>query len=386
MSNYKNSILRELGIRDPKKPIQMDSSKKRRGLKENTPSRERMMSPTAIPTPVIAVAVRGSNTGGLPSGRDNDIALAKLGGYAPIEPEKENSVIADKTPENSVIDGPQPIATSGEVAPVSPEEDHPHQTQLDAGEPPQAVTGASTDSDDSLTLKSAVPKEIDIDVTDTGDQLPQNDSEETVKSSDGSGNPNKETGFGVPGMNEERVPTKYLQEVIKSLEQKAIKGQLNKKETAVFRCITEVLQRRGLGLEQKIFGKKTLLETAGVDVVKKKSLNERELPHDAVVAAWQEDKSSGEYIGINDNGDAYYQGKLIVPAKREKEQLHPPYQSKTDSLPAKWKETGRTLGPDWELIKTWCKEHNYHPNIWSVNDHGNLSLYTVNGKYLGGLV
>lgn len=150
------------------------------------------LSPTAIPTPVIGVAVRGSTTGGLPSGVDQgaDISPTCLGGYDKVSINPVNSKLVNKTPSNinmkqfitPIVTNP---TTTGAVT-------HPFQIQKDAGDEPQAVTGASTDSDDTLTLKSAAPKGIDIDVAEEGYE-----EEEENKSSDGGNNPNKEEGMGI---------------------------------------------------------------------------------------------------------------------------------------------------------------------------------------------
>lgn len=134
----------------------------RKGVDEQGP----MMSPTAIPTPIIGVAIRGSVTGGLPSGADRntqDLAPHKLGGYNRVEPEDLNTTLVDKTPGNPEI--------KQETTPINQNPStgqgvtHPHQIQVTAGEEPQSTTGASTDSDPTLKLKSGVPKGIDIDIT-----------------------------------------------------------------------------------------------------------------------------------------------------------------------------------------------------------------------------
>lgn len=75
----------------------------KKGVDEQGP----MVSPTAIATPIIAVGIRGSYTGGLPSGADQgqgpDLAPNKLGGYDRVEPEMLNSKLIDKTPKNPEI-------------------------------------------------------------------------------------------------------------------------------------------------------------------------------------------------------------------------------------------------------------------------------------------
>ena len=133
----------------------------------------RMLSPSAVATPVIAMAVRGSSTGGLPSGADREMSLpqtdgvdvsklspSQLGGYEPIPTAKDNSKLIGKTPNN-----PQINSSALKIdAPDTQIDPHPFQFQKTQGEPPQDITGASTDSDDSLTLKMAMPKGIDVDI------------------------------------------------------------------------------------------------------------------------------------------------------------------------------------------------------------------------------
>jgi len=123
------------------------------------------MSPTAIPTPIIGFSVRGSSTGGLPSGLDQtkqNITPTNLGGYEEIPIETLNSKLVDKTPTNSQINSSAPISHIKDDA--DDVEQHPYQIQNACGEPPQAVTGADVDNDTRLNLKSSQPKVIDIDV------------------------------------------------------------------------------------------------------------------------------------------------------------------------------------------------------------------------------
>ena len=159
------------------------------------PGAEQLTSPTAIPTPIIGVSVRGSSSGGLPSGVDQtakDITPTNLGGYDKVPIETVNSRLIDNTPANSEINSTNTPINDNPKTIVEP---HPHQIQNDHGEPPQAVTGASTDSSDELTLKSAMPKGIDIDVSE------QNTEEESGKEPVADENPeyttpNKEGRFG----------------------------------------------------------------------------------------------------------------------------------------------------------------------------------------------
>lgn len=151
----------------------------------------RMLSPSAVATPVIAMAVRGSSTGGLPSGADREMSLpqtdgvdvsklspSQLGGYEPIPTSRDNSKLINKTPNNPQINSSK-LKTDSPDTQIDP---HPFQFQKTQGEPPQDITGASTDSDDSLTLKMAMPKGVDVDLQEDGsDEDNQRDNPEFQK-------------------------------------------------------------------------------------------------------------------------------------------------------------------------------------------------------------
>jgi hypothetical protein len=408
MSEYKNSILKELGIKDSKTPTVrenafpgIDPDEQDANMQEpkaQEPSaRDRMMSPTAISTPVLAIAVRGSSTGGLPSG--TNLTPSKLGGYEPIDTAKENSLVVDKTPTSGPIASPEPIAKEEDTN--TPAEEHPHQVQNSPDQPPQAVTGASTETEPSLQLKTAMPQGIDVDVAEGEDEDNHEDNPEYQEKhldqfrKDRSASPEGDEVRKELGINEgkhkagcecgfcknkskfgkktdkdkdkdkdkepmdeakEGIPTHRLVAIRESLQEKAVSGKMSKKESEVFHCLTEVLQRRGFGLEKKLFGKKTMLETAGV-------VAEKELPHEDVAAAWQDDKN-GEYIAVEpDSNRAYYVA----------------HGSRMEEIPAKF-------GNIWGGIKAWMDAKGFYPNIWSANDHGNVSLHSKSGRYLGGLV
>ena len=187
MNNYKDHIRRSMGLTEAQfiSPSKLKTenfpgidpedwstaAKREKGEDEN-------ISPTARPTPIIALGVRGSSSGGLPSGIDQgrqDISPTKVGGYDRVTTQNLNSKLVDKTPQNPEI--------KQETNPINQNPStgkgitHPHQIQVTAHEEPQVATGASTDSDDTLKLKSAVPKGIDIDITDEG----SDESDEEVK-------------------------------------------------------------------------------------------------------------------------------------------------------------------------------------------------------------
>ncbi len=134
------------------------------------------ISPTAIATPIIGLAVRGSSTGGFPSGMDQsgispNTPTGRLGGYEPIPTERANSKLVDKTPSNNTINSSTPVNNDFQPIPETP---HPYQIQQNMGNVPQSLTGASTDGNEtSSKLKSAVPMgiDVDVDVSDTSDSI-----------------------------------------------------------------------------------------------------------------------------------------------------------------------------------------------------------------------
>lgn len=76
--------------------------------------------------------------------------------------------------------------------------------------------------------------------------------------------------------------------------------------------------------------------------------------------------SNEDDIHINlTNGHAYYNQRLIVPGDDDS-------------------------NPDYPAIWQWMQDQQYWPNIWEVNDHGNIELVSIdrNGTvaYHGGLV
>lgn len=120
-----------------------------------------------------------------------------------------------------------------------------------------------------------------------------------------------------------------------------------------------------------------------VELERESTLEEtKELPFEELKSIWEDDSSSGEYISVNEDDDAYYQGKLIVPHKKENIMVKAP---KGIGSPPRYK-SGDDSGPDWKGIQNWANQHKYFPNVWRGNDHGNISLYTLTGKYLGGFV
>lgn len=106
-------------------------------------------------------------------------------------------------------------------------------------------------------------------------------------------------------------------------------------------------------------------------------------------AMWQEDER-GEYIQLSDDGSARYiaHGSAI-------EEIVPPTTKRTTSRfvggPQASVQVDAEHGPDAEgqkfrMIDEWCTKHSYWPNIWYVNERGNIELVSRKGDFLGGLV
>lgn len=196
------------GMEKAKKAGMFKEKKVEEGLL-STAIKSPIFSPTAIATPVIGVAVRGSSTGGLPSGIDQtsgDISPSRMGGYEKVAVDPANSKLVNKTPQNPEINSSNPI---NDFPKTGDGVTHPHQVQRNAGEQPQGVTGASTDSDNTLKLKSAMPKGIDVDVADENKE---------DKSSDGNGDPNKEKGFGRMNESDDKDPNAKAYNRLKQLK------------------------------------------------------------------------------------------------------------------------------------------------------------------------
>ena len=162
MENYREYCNRLLGLPKNKKSILSEM--------RHTSLDSPILSPTAIPTPIIGGAVRGSVTGGLPSRRPIwRYKPQPIGGYEKVDVNTVNSKLVDNTPKNPEIASPNPINQDPSlVGGVT----HPHQVQKNAGEVPQNVTGASTDGDDSLMVKPNAPDGIDIEIDERGKTPP----------------------------------------------------------------------------------------------------------------------------------------------------------------------------------------------------------------------
>jgi hypothetical protein len=176
MSDYTNYVLRQMGLKEgtfQPKPEEEDPIDSMQGKSSSFQS----LSPTAKATPIIGIAVRGSSTGGLPSGKN--LSPSKLGGYAPVNLERPNSEVLNKTPKTGVIQNGQPKVPEGGI-PNIPSNPHPHQTQKNSDEPPQKVTGAEATDDPSLKTKDGAV-EIDVQEQGTDKETHESDPEGNAK-------------------------------------------------------------------------------------------------------------------------------------------------------------------------------------------------------------
>jgi hypothetical protein len=61
-------------------------------------------------------------------------------------------------------------------------------------------------------------------------------------------------------------------------------------------------------------------------------------------------------ISINDKGEAFYCGRAIIDAAPEEN------------------------NPNYMGIRRWMDAHEYYPDVWEYNDHGNATLLSINIK------
>jgi len=89
----------------------------------------------------------------------------------------------------------------------------------------------------------------------------------------------------------------------------------------------------------------------------------KKLSTEDLAEMWREDEE-GEYVAVNDNGEAFH----IAHGSRM-EQIQPMY------------------GNLFAGIRAWMAKRQYWPNVWQINERGNLELLNSStGKSLGGLV
>lgn len=111
-------------------------------------------------------------------------------------------------------------------------------------------------------------------------------------------------------------------------------------------------------------------------------------------AIWDDDKDS-EYIQFADDGSARY----IAHGEVMKPDIVPPTKDRTMSqftggdvrLKSIWRDVP-SEPPDadkqrLQLTRAWMDQHKFFPNIWHVNERGNIELVDPRtGNFLGGLV
>jgi len=155
----------------------VDMAKKMGMLKEKTPRLQDLVSSTAKVPQILGISVRGSTTGGLPSGAmptlgtpsalvqsdASDTATAPegagvdvkskaaLGGLEPAQKQVPNSVVVNKTPQNSTINSDTPIADTEDNTPA---ETHPLQVQnIKLSTVAQDLTGTTDNAADQMGEK-----------------------------------------------------------------------------------------------------------------------------------------------------------------------------------------------------------------------------------------
>ncbi len=201
MSEYKSYLLRQLGIKESQfKPVDVDpetidpkeleagmdtetehteapdiakkialhhlgedpqyySRMKACGLKEYSPFQS-LMSPTAKSPSVLAIGIRGTPGGMMPTSMSpsdtavapegvgvNPKSRAALGGLELVSRQTPNSTLVDRTPKNQTLNSSAPIA---DVVPPSEDNQHPAQVQAlktsgPRGIPVQALLGTTDD-------------------------------------------------------------------------------------------------------------------------------------------------------------------------------------------------------------------------------------------------
>lgn len=130
-----------------------------------------LLSPTVKSPQILAISVKGSPSGGLPSGTNmqdtaiapkgagvNTSSKAALGGLEPVSVNTSNSVIVNKTPHNNAIDSANPIS---DVEGKDNDFNHPLQMQNKDEKSAQALTGTTNDPE-SMMGDMPHPEEFEI--------------------------------------------------------------------------------------------------------------------------------------------------------------------------------------------------------------------------------
>jgi hypothetical protein len=150
------------------------SKMKNCGLKEHSPFSQ-LLSPTAKAPRALAISVRGTPHGVLPTSlipsETSDTAIAPtgagvdikskaaLGGLELVSPQIPNTTLVDSTPKNSTLESPKPVA---DAVPKTPANEHPLQVQQTVGDiSVQALTGTSPDGKAPMGNKPE-PKKFDV--------------------------------------------------------------------------------------------------------------------------------------------------------------------------------------------------------------------------------
>lgn len=158
----------------------VDAAKKAGMLKEKSPFSA--MSPTAKSPTILAIGIRGTPGGMMPSQAmaptslpPSDTAIAPdgagvdpkskaaLGGLQLASKQTPNSTIVNGTPKNNMLQSSRPVS---DIVPPTPATEHPDQVQQVSQTddiPAQALTGTTSNSDSPMGEK---PEPEDFDVND----------------------------------------------------------------------------------------------------------------------------------------------------------------------------------------------------------------------------
>lgn len=114
------------------------------------------------------------------------------------------------------------------------------------------------------------------------------------------------------------------------------------------------------------------------------SLDDHEqLSTEELAETWREDQH-GEYVQINDDGQAHYIAHGTPIEKICDSTMRVTQMLGCGKFHAE--DVDRSREALFAAIRAWMKKAGYYPNIWEVNERGNVELYDSQGTALGGLV
>jgi hypothetical protein len=109
------------------------------------------------------------------------------------------------------------------------------------------------------------------------------------------------------------------------------------------------------------------------------------LSAEELAETWREDKD-GEYVQINDDGAAHYIAHGTAIEKICDKTVTVSRFSGRGVGSFNEEDVDRTRQSTFKAIRDWMKRAGFFPNIWEVNERGNVELYDARGNSLGVLV